>query len=180
MIRVYLHSFETPFGTIRTAATETALAMVELPGGTEGAFRDAVNRRFAGAELAPGGLINARAEEQITAYLCGTLREFDLPLDLKASPFQAEVLREVSAIPYGQTRTYSQIAGAVGAPKACRAVGTANARNCLPLVIPCHRVVATHGLGGYGGGLEMKRRLLKMEGALPDSELAKKSHDNLG
>lgn len=179
-MRICVHSFETMFGIIRTAATETALAMVDLPGRSEEEFRNAVNIRFADAEIAEGGRINYSAREQITAYLGGKLTEFTLPLDLKATPFQAEVLREVAGIPYGHTKTYSQIAAAVGTPKACRAVGTANARNCLPLVIPCHRVVATHGLGGYGGGLEMKRRLLHMEGALPESELAQESQDDCG
>ncbi|TET95557.1 MAG: MGMT family protein, partial [Candidatus Zixiibacteriota bacterium] len=72
----------------------------------------------------------------------------------------------VARIPYGRTMTYGEVARAVGSPKACRAVGTANAQNNLPLVIPCHRVVASSGLGGYGGSVEMKKRLLRLEGAL--------------
>jgi len=103
---------------------------------------------------------------QLAEYFSGVRREFDLPLDLEGTEFQRRVWKAVSGIPYGQTRTYAQIAGSIGSPKASRAVGAANGANPVAILVPCHRVVASGGgLGGYGGGLDMKRRLLALETA---------------
>lgn len=104
------------------------------------------------------------ATEQLQAYFTGRLRTFTLPLRLDATPFARRVLAAVAAIPYGATRTYGQIAACVGNPRACRAVGSANHRNPLPIVIPCHRVIGSDGgLIGYGGGLWRKQYLLALE-----------------
>jgi methylated-DNA-[protein]-cysteine S-methyltransferase len=104
---------------------------------------------------------------QLEAYFAGRLRRFDLKLDLQGTPFQKRVWRELEGIPYGETRSYSQIADAIGSPKAVRAVGAANGANPIPIVIPCHRVIGAGGkLVGYGGGLPLKKRLLTLEGAL--------------
>ena len=93
-------------------------------------------------------------------------RSFDLPLDPRGTSFQRRVWAALTAIPWGETRTYAQIAAAVGSPRAVRAVGQANHRNPIPILIPCHRVVGADGtLTGYGGGLELKRKLLELEGA---------------
>ena len=101
------------------------------------------------------------------AYFAGKLRAFDLPLDLGGTPFQLRVWHELERIPYGETRSYLQIAAAIGAPKAVRAVGAANGANPIPIVVPCHRVIGSGGkLVGYGGGLPLKKRLLTLEGAL--------------
>ena len=121
---------------------------------------------FPDKEVKPGGEVNLRAEKQLRKYLDGKLRHFDLKVDMLGTPFQRKVLKKVSAIPFGKTMTYGDIARAVGSPGGARAVGRANATNLLPLVIPCHRVVASDGLGGYGGGLNMKSELLKLEGTL--------------
>jgi len=95
------------------------------------------------------------------------LRRFDLNLDLHGTPFQIGVWRELERIPYGETRSYLQLAEAIGAPKAVRAVGAANGANPIPIVIPCHRVIGASGkLVGYGGGLPLKKRLLALEGSL--------------
>lgn len=105
------------------------------------------------------------AERQLTEYFAGRRREFDLPLAPAGTPFQREVWDALRTIPYGRTCSYGDIARAVGRPKACRAVGMANNRNPLPIVIPCHRVVGASGsLTGYGGGLDIKAMLLKLEG----------------
>jgi len=105
-------------------------------------------------------------ERQLRAYFAGQLRHFDLPLDLRGTPFQLRVWRELERIPYGETRSYSQIAAAIGAPQAVRAVGAANGSNPIPIVVPCHRVIGASGkLVGYGGGLPLKKRLLALEGA---------------
>ena len=106
------------------------------------------------------------AARQLEEYFAGRRRSFDLPLGPAGTPFQVSVWLALETIPYGQTVTYAELAGRVGRPRACRAVGQANGANPLPIVYPCHRVVAAGGrLGGYGGGLDVKRRLLCLESA---------------
>ncbi|MEW6049546.1 MAG: methylated-DNA--[protein]-cysteine S-methyltransferase [Candidatus Zixiibacteriota bacterium] len=167
---VYVHSFRTRFGTIHTASTDDGLALVTLPGDSEGRFHTIVRKHFPDSIVEPGGPESEQVERQLLAYSEGKLKKFTLKLDLIGSSFQKRVLTEVARIPYGQTRTYREIAAAVGNPKASRAVGGANAHNPIPLVVPCHRVVAANGLGGYGGGLTMKKKLLALEGALQAGE----------
>lgn len=106
------------------------------------------------------------ASRQLAEYFAGERREFDVPLDLHGvTPFRAEVLRELAKVPYGEITTYAELARAVGNPKAVRAVGSACATNPLPILIPCHRVLRADGsLGGYRGGTEAKRFLLRLEG----------------
>jgi O-6-methylguanine DNA methyltransferase len=104
---------------------------------------------------------------QLEEYFAGQRREFTFQLDLRGTEFQRACWRALLAIPYGETRTYADIAEAVGNPNACRAVGMANHRNPIAIVVPCHRVIASSGdLCGYGGGLDVKRKLLELEGAL--------------
>lgn len=105
--------------------------------------------------------------QQLEEYFAGERREFSFPLDLRGTDFQLACWRALLAIPYGETRSYGDIARAVGRPQGFRAVGMANNRNPLAIVVPCHRVIASDGtLCGYGGGLEVKRKLLELEGAL--------------
>lgn len=104
------------------------------------------------------------AFRQISEYMEGRRRGFDLPYILRGTEFQERVWQALRAIPYGETRTYREIAAAVGRPKACRAVGMANHRNPLLIVVPCHRVIGADGrLVGYGSGLDMKEALLRLE-----------------
>jgi O-6-methylguanine DNA methyltransferase len=104
---------------------------------------------------------------QIEEYFAGGRREFTFQLDLRGTDFQLACWRALLAIPYGKTRSYADIAEAVGKPSAFRAVGMANNRNPIAIVVPCHRVIASDGkLCGYGGGLDVKRKLLELEGAL--------------
>jgi len=104
---------------------------------------------------------------QLEEYFSGTRRKFDFPLDLRGTDFQRSCWQALLAIPYGETRSYADIARAVGKANAFRAVGMANNRNPIAIVVPCHRVIASDGgLCGYGGGLEVKRKLLELEGAL--------------
>src|SRR6202030_2498256 len=104
---------------------------------------------------------------ELEEYFAGKRREFSFPLDLRGTDFQRACWRALLAIPYGETRTYADIARAVGKPNAFRAVGMANNRNPIAIVVPCHRVIASDGtLCGYGGGLDVKRKLLELEGAL--------------
>jgi len=104
---------------------------------------------------------------ELEEYFAGKRREFTFPLDLRGTDFQKACWQALLAIPYGETRTYADIARAVGKPNAFRAVGMANNRNPIAIVVPCHRVIASDGtLCGYGGGLDVKRKLLELEGAL--------------
>jgi O-6-methylguanine DNA methyltransferase len=104
---------------------------------------------------------------ELEEYFAGKRREFTFPLDLRGTDFQLDCWRALLAIPYGETRTYADIARAIGKPNAFRAVGMANNRNPVAIVVPCHRVIASDGtLCGYGGGLDVKRKLLELEGAL--------------
>ena len=111
-----------------------------------------------------GSLVIIEAIKQIEAYFAGHLKKFDLPLQLNGTPFMKKVWRALQNIPYGTTVSYKEIAIAVGSPKACRAVGLANKRNNIPLVIPCHRVINSGGtLGGFSCGYDKKRLLIELE-----------------
>lgn len=101
---------------------------------------------------------------QLEAYFAQGRKEFDVPLGLAGTPFQMDVWNELSRISYGETISYGELARRVGRPKGSRAVGQANGRNPVPIIVPCHRVLASHGIGGYGGGLVVKRALLALEG----------------
>ncbi len=106
----------------------------------------------------------ARAREQFERYFAGELTEFDLPLAPVGTPFQHQVWAALRAIPYGETRSYGELAAQIGRPGAARAVGLANGRNPLPIVVPCHRVIGANGsLTGFGGGIERKAALLALE-----------------
>lgn len=145
--------YETPFGFLVIGNDGEGITAIHF----EGQSRD-LRRPSALTEL---------AAEQLGEYFAGTRREFLLPLHPSGTAFQQSVWRALLRIPYGETRSYRQIAEAVGRPAACRAVGMANHCNPIPFVIPCHRVVGANGsLTGYAGGLEMKRKLLAMEQAV--------------
>jgi O-6-methylguanine DNA methyltransferase len=104
---------------------------------------------------------------ELQEYFAGERKKFSFPLDLRGTDFQLACWRALMGIPYGETRSYAEIARAVGKPRAFRAVGMANNRNPIAIVVPCHRVIASDGsLAGYGGGMEIKRFLLELEGAL--------------
>jgi methylated-DNA-[protein]-cysteine S-methyltransferase len=143
------------------AATARGVVRVVLPGGPVG-----VPAAQSGADPAAEA-VASQAEREILEYLAGRRRTFTVPADLSGlPPFHQRVLRQARRIPCGRTATYGELAASVGRPRGARAVGQAMARNPVPLVVPCHRVVAAGGgLGGFGGGLDLKRRLLALEGA---------------
>jgi O-6-methylguanine DNA methyltransferase len=106
----------------------------------------------------------AGCKAELDEYFAGTRKQFDVPLDLRGTPFQRQCWRALLEIPYGQTRSYAEIAALVGRPNAFRAVGMANHANPVAIIVPCHRVIGTNGyLTGYGGGLDTKRMLLALE-----------------
>jgi methylated-DNA-[protein]-cysteine S-methyltransferase len=112
--------------------------------------------------------ILAEAERQLSDYFAGRRTTFDLPLDPAGTPFQKKVWQALTRIPFGRTVSYGDIAASIGSPTACRAVGAANGRNPIPIVVPCHRVIGASGkLTGFAGGLENKSILLTLERALP-------------
>ncbi|HEY3111106.1 MAG TPA: methylated-DNA--[protein]-cysteine S-methyltransferase, partial [Chloroflexota bacterium] len=165
MTTLWWSEAELSIGRIGLASSERGLARLFLP--IELCRRDArLRRAFGQYELRPDEGRNDQARRQVEAYLAGQRREFDLPLDVRGTPFQLAVWRAVAEVDYGRTATYGQIAHRIGQPRAVRAVGAANGDNPLPIVVPCHRIVGSTGqLTGYGGGLPLKERLLGLEGA---------------
>lgn len=129
---------------------------------------DVVRRASTSASRAPkgpAGSILDRTRRQLEQYFAGRRRSFDVPLDLRGTDFQLAAWRAMTRIPYGTTISYADQARSIGKPTAFRAVGSANGRNPVPIIVPCHRVLASDGtLGGYSLGLSMKRRLLSLEG----------------
>jgi len=160
---------DSPFGALLLARTPKGLVRVGLPNQDADELLVELAERVSPRVLeAPGQLDEARRE--LDLYFEGRLDRFDLPLDWSLSEgFRLRVLRAISRIPYGQTRNYTQMATSAGNERAVRAAGTACGRNPIPIVVPCHRVLRSGGgLGGYGGGLPMKRELLQLEGVLGD------------
>jgi methylated-DNA-[protein]-cysteine S-methyltransferase len=146
-----VHSVDTPIGALWLTGDERGLRSVSFEGPPRATSTDDL-------------LLDAA--DQLRAYFAGELRRFDLPLSPHGTEFQRRVWAAVAAVPYGSTTTYSELAAGIGSPRACRAVGAANGRNPLPVIIPCHRVLGAAGtLTGYGGGLGRKRALLDLEAA---------------
>lgn len=153
---MYYCYLNTPIGELLLAGDAEALNLVGFP---EGRMR---------REPEPDWIYNekpfAEAIRQLEEYFAGERREFDLPLRLDGTEFQLLVLQELRRIPYGQTLSYRDIAERIGRPKAVRAVGAANGRNPIPIIVPCHRVIGASGdLTGFGGGLDTKEALLRLE-----------------
>jgi methylated-DNA-[protein]-cysteine S-methyltransferase len=161
---------DSPFGPLLLAKTRRGLVRVGLPNqDADGLLADLAERVSPRVLEAPGELDEVRRE--LDLYFRGRLDRFGLPLDWQLSGgFRRRVLRAIDRIPYGQTRSYTEMARKAGNERAVRAAGTACGSNPIPLVVPCHRVLRTGGaLGGYGGGLPMKRALLELEGVLDES-----------
>ena len=158
---IFVHRCETPLGVYVLASSRTGLACVK----PEDQRRPDLDRwARGGARFQEGGQWNARAAEQLDAYFAGELRDFDVPLDMRGTPFQRRVWQALLSIPYGETRSYGEIAAAIGAPSASRAVGAANGNNPVSIIVPCHRVIGANGrLTGYGGGVHRKDALLALE-----------------
>jgi methylated-DNA-[protein]-cysteine S-methyltransferase len=149
---------ESPVGKLKLIANPNALVAVLSE------YERADRIKLGAARLNPQHPILLEAERQLKEYFSGERTEFNLPLEPNGSAFQKKVWRALGEIPFGQTRSYSELAKAVGSAKACRAVGAANGRNPLAIVVPCHRVIGSDGsLTGYAGGLEVKAALLALE-----------------
>jgi AraC family transcriptional regulator of adaptative response/methylated-DNA-[protein]-cysteine methyltransferase len=154
--------FPGALGRILVGGTDRGVCAVHL-GESDAELGVALRGEFPEALIEPDDGALAGYVEQIREHLDGVRPRMDIPIDIQGTAFQMRVWRAISEIGYGRTRTYSEIARAIGKPAAVRAVGNACGKNPVPLIIPCHRVVATNGLGGYGGGLPRKVRLLDTE-----------------
>ena len=153
---MYYCYFDTPIGELLLAGEVDALTMIGFPKGSM--------RR----DPEPDWIYNEQPFEevrsQLSEYFSGERKAFDLPLSLDGTEFQVSVLEALQTIPYGETTSYGAIAKQIGRPKAVRAVGAANGRNPIPIVVPCHRVIGSSGdLTGFGGGLDTKEALLRLE-----------------
>ena len=157
--QVDLILFDTSLGLMGLEEEDGALVSLRLPGQPV--------PRIACHETP----LLSEGKRQVLEYLDGKRRVFDLPLAPRGTEFYRSVWRALEAIPYGETRSYRDIAQAVGRPKAVRAVGQANHNNPIPIIIPCHRVVGANGsLTGYGGGLDMKKHLLRLEAGVVEGK----------
>jgi methylated-DNA-[protein]-cysteine S-methyltransferase len=147
--------YQSPVGCLQLTVDEGALTALRVVDPTR-------------SQSAPKQPADAQTEQvfrQLDEYFAGRRRIFDLPLALHGTPFQQKVWKQLQQIPYGTTISYAQLAQSIEHPKACRAVGSANGKNPVAIIVPCHRVINNDGkLGGYAYGLEMKRRLLDLEG----------------
>jgi methylated-DNA-[protein]-cysteine S-methyltransferase len=161
---------DTPVGIASVAATSRGVLSVGLPSEAVDDFLDRLAERVSPRIVeAPATLDGARRE--LDEYFSGRRQSFDLPLDWRLVPggFYSKVLRATSRLPFGITATYGEIAAKAGNPRAHRAAGTALGSNPLPIVVPCHRIVRSGGdPGNYGGGPELKKWLLRLEGSLPE------------
>ena len=153
------HDFETPIGALRLVGDEDSIVRIDLPNA-------AARPADAAWRVADGDLPAAlrTAKDQLAEYFGGDRRRFELPLAAEGTPFQRRVWDALCEIPYGETTSYGELAQRIGEPKASRAVGAANGRNPIAIVVPCHRVIGADGrLTGYGGGLPTKQALLDLE-----------------
>jgi methylated-DNA-[protein]-cysteine S-methyltransferase len=153
---MYYCYVETPIGDLLLAGDEEALHLIGFPEGSM--------RREPETDWIYSDKPFSEASKQLTAYFAGERQSFDLPLKPNGTEFQLQVLDELQKIPYGTTASYGDIAKRIGRPRAVRAVGAANGRNPLPIIIPCHRVIGSSGsMTGFGGGIPTKEALLRLE-----------------
>jgi methylated-DNA-[protein]-cysteine S-methyltransferase len=163
MTTVYYSTLSSKLvGTIFVASTEKGVCRIDFHT-TEKKFLAELGKQIPGKIVKDGGP-NRRVLSQLRKYLEGKLRDFDCPLDMEGTAFQKRVWSALKKIPYGKTRSYADVARAIGHPKAFRAVGNANGSNPIPIIVPCHRVIESNGgLGGYGSGIDIKKQLLEFE-----------------
>jgi len=162
-----IHPIDTALGPVQAAFNAEGAGL--YLGFTDHEFRAPLLAKLARLEpvLRPDAAAVDRLRGQLDDYVAGRRRTFDIPFRLHGSPFEQRVWQALQAIPFGETRSYGQLAAALGDPNLSRAVGRANGANPISILVPCHRVIGGNGsLTGYAGGLAMKERLLRLEGAL--------------
>jgi methylated-DNA-[protein]-cysteine S-methyltransferase len=160
-------TMDSPIGTLLLATTDKGLVRISFPTETEGVVLDELARRLSPRVLKAPRKVAAVAKE-LDQYFAGRRKVFEVPLDWSlVGPYARKVLKATARIPFGKVSTYREVAGKAGNPAASRAAGNALGSNPIPVVVPCHRVLRTGGgLGGYGGGLDVKEHLLRLEGVI--------------
>ncbi|SFI84377.1 methylated-DNA--[protein]-cysteine S-methyltransferase [Thermoflavimicrobium dichotomicum] len=167
--KVVWSQIDSPIGLLTLAATQKGLCHIlfDKPGESLIGLKVWLSKTFRAFQLEKHDEALLPYVEQLEEYFNQTRKNFDLPVDLYGTSFQKRVWKQLQAIPYGEVRSYKEVAQAIGIPKAVRAVGGANNKNPVPIIIPCHRVIGSNGsLVGYGGGLYIKEYLLTLEGWL--------------
>ena len=165
MMRIYVSELNTPVGTLHLASSDQGVVSISLSG-KEDLLKD-LERRIPDMEFEENASKNKGVVRQLKEYFSGARKDFDLPLHLIGTEFQKLVWRQLKGVSFGQTASYKEIAERIGKPKAMRAVGQANHRNPIPIIIPCHRIIGANGhLVGFGSGLDKKRFLLSHERVL--------------
>jgi O-6-methylguanine DNA methyltransferase len=160
---------DTSAGTYSAAITEKGLALLLFPTNDPALAAAWAQRWHPQAAIIDGSShpLVSQLQNELRAYFDRQLHNFTIPLDLHGTDFQRKVWHEVHRVGYAQLRSYREIAASIGNPQSVRAVGAANGANPIPIIVPCHRIIGSDGnLIGYGGGLDMKRRLLELEGAM--------------
>ncbi|MCC6397464.1 MAG: methylated-DNA--[protein]-cysteine S-methyltransferase [Bacteroidetes bacterium] len=164
---VYCTSFESKVGLIYVASTEKGVCKVSVPRQTKRDFFHWLRDNFDDSEVVDNKSRNKEVIDQLNRYFNGKLAKFAVSVDMRGTPFQLRVWKELSKIPYGTTISYKQLAKRLGTSRGFQAVGRANAANPVPIIVPCHRVLGADGsLVGYASGVKTKEFLLKLEGAL--------------
>ena len=166
VIRLYCQELDTPIGKLLVAGSGVGICRICFPGELSVQWFPWFDRHFSQQPEKGSQPVLNEALGQLTEYFEGKRRAFHLPLDLRGTPFQLQVWRELGKIPYGSTDSYGQIARRIRNPRAGQAVGAAVGKNPVPIIVPCHRVMGHNGaLVGFGGGLQAKEKLLELEGA---------------
>jgi O-6-methylguanine DNA methyltransferase len=169
METLYYSRLEAAVGPLYVGVSERGLVLLDLHGG------EFLRRKQSGSAKSKVQWMESEEKtasyvRELKEYFAGRRKEFSFPLDLRGTEFQKRCWRALLKIPYGKTSSYADIAREVGSPKSFRAVGQANHQNPIAIVVPCHRVITSDGkLGGYGGGLAMKEKLLRLEGAIQEA-----------
>ncbi len=165
MEMLFYITLDSPLGKLLVASSEEGVVRIILPRKEAIDPVAVLGNEFPGSTPVEDYYKNIRVVDELKRYFDGCLRRFSVNLDLRGTGFQRKVWEAVSCVPYGQTRSYGEIAKIIGNPGAARAVGQANRRNPVPIIVPCHRILGANGsLTGFGGGIEMKKRLLELEG----------------
>jgi methylated-DNA-[protein]-cysteine S-methyltransferase len=155
----------TSAGTFGALVSPQGLARLTFPGEPLEVCEQFARRWWPQGQIVPDDGRLQPIVEQLQAYFQGKLRTFSLPLHMQGTPFQQQVWAALQQVPFGQTRSYADLAASIGNPRAVRAVGRANGANPVPVIVPCHRIIGKSGkLVGYAGGLEIKQMLLELEG----------------
>lgn len=156
----YTLYIQTEIGPILLAEENGALTEITLVDKDQKTFRAGIQSESKEQETT----ILTETKRQLTEYLAGKRKQFDIPISMRGTSFQKKVWEQLLTIPYGETATYGEVAARIGNPRACRAVGMANHHNPIAIIVPCHRVIGADGrLTGYGGGLPIKEKLLALE-----------------